>query len=70
MFRMKFVPVVITAILLSASAFAGNSSPTFTTIDNPADPTFNVSSRASCALRESPFTRLWPWQRGFAYDRC
>lgn len=40
MFRMKFVPIVITAILLSASAFAGNS-PSFTTIDNPADPTFN-----------------------------
>jgi hypothetical protein len=41
MFRLKFVPIVINAILLSASAFAGNSSPSFTTIDNPADPTFN-----------------------------
>ena len=40
MFRMKFVPIVITGILLSAFAFAGNS-PSFTTIDNPADPTFN-----------------------------
>ncbi|MFZ1005443.1 MAG: hypothetical protein WAN65_01315 [Candidatus Sulfotelmatobacter sp.] len=41
MFRMKFIPVVMTAILLSASAFAGNSSTTFETIGNPADPTFN-----------------------------
>jgi hypothetical protein len=40
MLRIKFVPIVMTAILLSASAFAGNS-PSFTTIDNPADPTFN-----------------------------
>lgn|SRR5579872_1284812 len=40
MFRMKFIPTVMAAILLSASAFAG-SSPTFTTIDNPTDPTFN-----------------------------
>ncbi len=39
MHRMKFVAIVITAALLSASAFA--SGPTFTTIDNPADPTFN-----------------------------
>jgi hypothetical protein len=38
---MKFVPTVIASILLSASAFAGSSSPTFTTIDDPADPTFN-----------------------------
>jgi len=40
MFRMKFAPIVIAAIMLSASAFAG-SNPTFTTIDNPLDPTFN-----------------------------
>lgn len=40
MFHMKFIPIVMAAILLSASAFAG-SSPTFQTIDNPADPTFN-----------------------------
>jgi hypothetical protein len=37
---MKFAPIVIAAVMLSASAFAA-SSPTFTTIDNPADPTFN-----------------------------
>lgn len=41
MFRLKFVPIAIAALLLSASAFAGNTSPSFTTIDNPADPTFN-----------------------------
>ena len=42
MFRARFVPIVITAILLSVSAFAGNTpSPSFTTIDNPGDPTFN-----------------------------
>ena len=40
MFRMKFFAFIITAVLLSASAFAG-SVPTFTTIDNFADPTFN-----------------------------
>lgn len=37
---LKFAPIVIAAVMLSASAFAG-SSPTFTTIDNPLDPTFN-----------------------------
>jgi len=40
MYRMRLVAIVITAVLLSASAFAGNA-PTFTNIDNPADPTFN-----------------------------
>ena len=38
MFRTKFA-IFISAVLLSASAFAGTL--TFTTIDNPADPTFN-----------------------------
>jgi hypothetical protein len=41
MFRTKVASIIFTAILLSTVAFAGNSSPTFTTIDNPADPTFN-----------------------------
>jgi hypothetical protein len=40
MFRTKIASVVITAMLLSVAAFAG-SNPTFTTIDNQADPTFN-----------------------------
>lgn len=39
MFRTKSAAIFITAILLSASAFAGTV--TFTTIDDPADPTFN-----------------------------
>jgi hypothetical protein len=39
MFHTKFVAIAIAAVLLSASAFAAN--PTFTTIDNPGDPTFN-----------------------------
>lgn len=39
MFRMKFVATAIATVLLGLSAFAAN--PTFTTIDNPADPTFN-----------------------------
>jgi len=38
MLRMKVAAIVIALALLSASAFAGV---TFTTIDNPADPTFN-----------------------------
>ena len=38
MLRMKFFAIVIASALLSASAFAGT---TFTTIDNPGDPTFN-----------------------------
>jgi hypothetical protein len=40
MLRTKIASIVITALLLSAAAFAG-SNPTFQTIDNPADPTFN-----------------------------
>lgn len=39
MFRMKFFATAIAAALLGLSAFAAN--PTFTTIDNPGDPTFN-----------------------------
>jgi hypothetical protein len=39
MFR-KIASIAVTAILLGAAAFAG-SNPTFTTIDNPSDPTFN-----------------------------
>jgi len=38
MLRFKFLATTIAAILLSTSAFAGV---TFTTIDNPSDPTFN-----------------------------
>jgi hypothetical protein len=38
--RMKFAAIVIATVLLSAFALAGTG-PTFTTIDNPADPTFN-----------------------------
>jgi len=42
MFRMKSVAIAITAVLLSAFAFAGTgTSASFTTIDNPSDPTFN-----------------------------
>jgi hypothetical protein len=41
MFRMKLIATVFAAILLNASAFAGSSSPSFTTIDDPGDPTFN-----------------------------
>lgn len=40
MFRMNFVATVIITMLLGATAFAG-STPMFTTINNPNDPTFN-----------------------------
>ena len=40
MYRMNFAAIVISAVLLSTSAFAGNG-PSFARIDNPSDPTFN-----------------------------
>jgi hypothetical protein len=42
MFRRKAFATLFTAVLLRASGFAGpGTTPSFTTIDNPLDPTFN-----------------------------